>query len=449
MVRYVGIDLHKRLLVAHMLDEQGNTVATAKCEPVTAHSLERFAKVHLQSGDQLALEVTTHCWAVVRFLLPAVARIVVSNPMATKAIASAKVKTDKVDAAVLANLLRLDYLPSVWMPSPEQSLMRELTARRTRLVNDRTKLICRIRTALAMRLIDCPCELTEPRGWQWLESCQLDGQGRLLVDSDLRLLKAVQSEIELLEKQLAQQTWQDDAVKLLMTLPGVSYKTAATIVAAIGDIQRFPAPEKLASYFGLTPSTHQSADKCYHGKITKAGNVLARTALIQAAHSAARDPGPLGHFFVKTKRRKNYNVAITATARKLAMLCWQLLSTGKPYRYAKPSSVAAKLSKLRVAGSGVKRKGGLGPGVDPRVARPAEEQHQRRTGSLPEVLASEQVAEPDGLKPGERKMLESIGSLEYYESLQRGSVRRKSRGRRGDAAEAAAGASVPEVAAAP
>ncbi|MDP1564336.1 MAG: transposase, partial [Pirellulaceae bacterium] len=58
------------------------------------------------------------------------------------------------------------------------------------------------------------------------------------------------------------------------------------------------------NYFGLTPSVHQSAGKCYHGKITKAGSVLARTALIQAAHTAARDLGPLGHFFVKTRRRK-------------------------------------------------------------------------------------------------------------------------------------------------
>lgn len=124
MIRYVGIDLHKRLLVAHILDEQGNTVATPRCEPVTAASLERFAKRHLKPGDQLALEVTTHVWAVVRFLEPLVDRIVVSNPMATKAIASAKVKTDKVDAEALANLLRLDYLPSVWMPGPEQSLRR-------------------------------------------------------------------------------------------------------------------------------------------------------------------------------------------------------------------------------------------------------------------------------------------------------------------------------------
>lgn len=426
MIRYVGIDLHKHLLVAHILDEQGQTVATARCEPVTLQSLQRFAQKHLQPTDHIALEVTTHVWAVVRILMALVARVVVSNPMATKAIASAKVKTDKVDAEVLAQLLRLDYLPSVWMPSPEQSLLRELTARRTRLVQDRTKLINRIRTTLAVRLLDCPCEINSKAGQQWLQKCELDEQGRLLVDSDLRIMQAVQAEIDLLEKQLAQRTWQDDQVKLLMTLPGVSYNTAATITAAIGEIDRFASPEKLASYFGLTPSTHQSASKCYHGKITKAGNVLARAALIQAAHSAARDLGPLGHFFAKTRHRKNYNVAITATARKLAMLCWHLLRTGKPYRYAKPASVQAKLAKLRVAGSGVRRKGGLGKGVDPRVARPASEQHQHRTGSLAEVLAKEHVAAPETpeeLKPGEQKMLASIGKLEYYESLQRASAR--------------------------
>jgi transposase len=429
MIRYVGIDLHKHFLNAHILDEQGNTIGTARCEPVTAASLEQFARLHLKPTDQIALEVTTHVWAVVRFLMKFVARVVVSNPLATKAIASAKVKTDKVDAAVLAQLLRLDFLPSVWMPSPQQSLRRELTARRKRLVNDRTKLICRIRTTLAMRLLDCPCDLTSDLGQHWLSECKLDEQGRMLIESDLRILQAVQNEIKMLEKELAQQTWQDAEVKLLMTLPGVSNTTAATILAAIGDIERFAEPEKLASYFGLTPSTHQSASKCYHGRITKAGNVLARTSLIQAAHTAARDPGPLGHFFNKTRRRKNYNMAITATARKLAMLCWQLLKTGKPYRYARPSTVETKLSKLRVAGSGVRRKGGLGKGVDPRTVRQPDQQNQRRTGSLAQVLAKEQVAAPQQLaelKPGEVKMLQATGQYEYYLSLQHPTMRKKS-----------------------
>jgi len=177
MIRYVGIDLHKRLLVAHLIDENGKTVETARCEPVTRHSLERFAQRYLKPDDHVAMEVTTHVWAVVRFLMGYVAKIVVSNPMATKAIASAKVKTDKVDAQVLANLLRLDFLPSVWMPSPEQSLLRELTARRTRLVHDRTKLICRIRTTLAMRLMECPLELTDQRGWQCPGSHRADTGG--------------------------------------------------------------------------------------------------------------------------------------------------------------------------------------------------------------------------------------------------------------------------------
>jgi hypothetical protein len=280
-----------------------------------------------------------------------------------------------------------------------------------------------------MRLLDCPYAIPDKSGRQWLASAELDEDGRFLIDSDLRLLDGLRDEIDLLDKRMAQRVCQDLRVRLLMTLPGVGIQVATSLVAAIGDITRFAEADKLASYLGLVPSTRQSANKCFHGPITKAGRSHTRWMLIEAAHTAARDPGPLGHFFNKVRRRKNYNVAVVAIARKLALLAWHLLTSGRPYRYAKPASVEAKLSTLRVAGTGVRRKGGLGPGVDARVVRPASEQNQRRTGSLAQILEKEQVPAPDDLKPGERKMLEAIDKLAYYESLQHPSARPRSKGR--------------------
>src|SRR5437868_13106981 len=107
MIRYVGLDLHKRLIVVCILDAEGNVLNRARLETITAARLAAFAEEHLTAEDHVALEATTNCWAVARFLQCRVAKIVVSNPLATKAIAQAKVKTDKVDAAVLAHLLRL------------------------------------------------------------------------------------------------------------------------------------------------------------------------------------------------------------------------------------------------------------------------------------------------------------------------------------------------------
>jgi transposase len=427
MKRFVGIDLHKRLLVACILAEDGSILKQVRIEEVTHRSLERFCQQHLQATDEVVMEVTTHVWPVLRIMEPHVARVVASNPLATKAIAQAKIKTDKVDAQVLAQLLRLDYLPTVWAPDVELSLLREMTARRTRLGQDRTKIVNRIRTTLAMRLLDCPSPINSPQGKIWLEVVELDEDGRWLIDSDLRLLEAVEQQIAAIEQRLAQRVYQDDRVKLLMTLPGVGQQTAQAVVAAIGDINRFRSPEKLASYFGLVPSTRQSASKCHHGSITKAGCKQARWLLVEAAHCARRDLGPLGHFFNKVRRRKCYNVAVVSVARKLAMLCWHLLSEGKPYRYAKPTTIEAKLARLRVTGSGVKRRGGLGTGVDPRTARDPSQQHQRRNPGLTETLAKEGLPSPSPLKPGEVKVLEATGTMEYYQSIQLPSVRPKTR----------------------
>jgi transposase len=376
-------------------------VATPRLEEVTRLSLLEFCRRYLHADDQVALEVTTHVWAVFRLLVPFVARVVASNPVATKAIAQAKIKTDKVDAEVLAQLLRLDCLPTVWAPDEALSLLRELTARRNRLVQDRTQRINRVRTCLAIRLLDCPHEILSPRGRAWLRLVELDDDGRALIESDLRLLDALQQEIDALDRRLAQRVHQDERVKLLMTLPGVGQQVAQSVVAAVGDVERFASPEKLAAYLGLMPSTRQSANRCHHGGITKAGRAEARWALVQAAHTVRADLGPLGHFFRKLRRRKSHNIAVCAVARKLAMLAWHLLKEGKPYRYAKPQTVEAKLARLRVAGSGVRRRGGAGKGVDARTMRAAEQQNMKRTPPLTDVLRKEGLPAPSEPRPGE------------------------------------------------
>jgi transposase len=163
MIRYVGIDLHKHLIVGHLVDPAGNVVDTFRYERVDAVTLDHIARTRLKPEDHVVMEATTHCWAVVRALQPHVGRVAVSNPMATKAIARAKVKTDKVDAAVLSHLLRLGYLPEVWQPDAATRDLREWTARRSRLVGQRTAVINRIRSTLAQRLLDCPCDMTTAR----------------------------------------------------------------------------------------------------------------------------------------------------------------------------------------------------------------------------------------------------------------------------------------------
>ena len=416
MIRYVGLDVHKRVVEACLVDAAGQVVLRQRFG-LNRQTLELFASKVLRPGDHVALEATTNCWAVAEALRPHVARVLVSNPMATKAIAQAKVKTDKVDAHVLAQLLRCEFLPEVWQPDVATRRLRELTGRRSGLVGQRTALRNRIHSALAMRLVETPARLFNGEGLEWLARVALDAQGRLLVETDLRQLELLQQEIDALDEQLAQRGYQSDAVKLLMTLPAVDVTTAQAMLAAWGDARRFPDGDHAASYLGLVPCTKQSAQHCYHGPITKRGNSQARWMLIEAAQHLDRHPGPLGHFFRRLMKKKNRNVAVVAAARKLATIAWRMLVTGEPYRYALPRTTAAKLARLRVKATGRRRQGGAPKGTKCVATQPGQPGGSRRIKSLAEVYRSEGLPAPRPPSPGERRTVEQAGCQTFVTQI--------------------------------
>ena len=387
----------------------------------------------------MAFEATTNCWAVADALRPHVARVVVSNPLATKAIAQAKVKTDKVDAHVLAQLLRCDFLPEVWQPDEATRRLRELTGRRAALVGRRTMMRNRIHSVLAMRLIEVSRKkLFDAEGLEWLKTVEIDAQGRMLVNSDLRQLEFLQKEIAASDLELAKRGHANKEVKLLMTLPCADVGTAEALLAAWGDHTRFPDADHAASYLGLAPSTKQSAEHCYHGPITKRGNSHARWMLIEAAQHLDKHPGPLGHFFRRLLKKKTRNVAVVAAARKLAMIAWLMLKNNEPYRYAIPRSTETKLAKLRVKATGQRRKSGTPKGLKCQAKLPGG---SRTIKSLAAVCQSEGLPEPRGLSTGERRTVESAGCEAFVAEIGAAQVVPRSSRRRQTTAGEATGSS--------
>jgi transposase len=147
---------------------------------------------------------------------------------------------------------------------------------------------------------------------------------------------------------LAEQALSSPEVRRLMTIPGVGSITALSIVGVIGEVGRFPTPRHLVGYLGLDPRVRQSGErKARHGHISREGQAHARGLLIEAAHSAIRTPGPLRAFHARLKARRGTQVALCATARKLAVICWHLLSKQHDYRYAAPTVTQRKLRKLQ------------------------------------------------------------------------------------------------------
>ena len=353
-MRTVALDVHRRFAEVAVHEDGG----LRRLGRIETGQLRTFAE-SLGPDDHVVVESTAMTWAIAELLAGHAGRVTVSNPMRTRAIASAKVKTDQIDARVLAQLGAADFLPEVWAPDEATRALRRRIAHRSSLVRQRTRLRNQIHAVLARNLIEAPVtDVFGQRGRRWLADLDLPAHEREQVDSNLRLHDALDVEIELVERQLAEQALARGDVRRLMTIPGVGAITALAMVAVIGDVTRFPSPRQLVGYLGLDPRVHQSGEKAArHGHISRAGQAHARGLLIEAAHTAIRTPGPLRAFHARLAARRGKQIALCATARKLAVLAWHLLSSDEDYRYGAPTITQRKLRKLQ------RQAGDTGPAI--------------------------------------------------------------------------------------
>ena len=349
MGRCVGMDVHREFaqlaVVEHGLVRDEGRIG------VTPEELRAWAET-LGPDDEVALEATGNSDAIAVLIAPRVKRLVVSNPAKTRAIAEAKVKTDKVDARILAQLLAADFLPPVWLPDDRTRALRRQVARRAHLVRQRVRLKNQVHGILNRNLVPrCPVsDMFTGAGRHWLSKQALPADERSCVEALLRQLDFHGDELKLVEREVASEAIGDPVVRRLMTIPGVDAIAAISIVAAVGDFSRFSSPDKLVAYFGLNPKVRQSGNSApVHGRISKAGRAQARGVLVEAAWSAVRSPGPLHAFYQRIRTRRGFQVAVVATARKMTVLAWHLITSGQDYAFARPSLVAHKRRKLELA----------------------------------------------------------------------------------------------------
>ncbi len=379
-MRHIGLDLGRERGEAAMVDETGRAVALGRLE-VNHAALTAFART-LRPDDRVALEASTNSFAIAELLAPYVGQVIVSNPLRTKAIASAKVKTDAIDARTLAELLAADYLPEVWQPDQRTQALRRLVGLRAGLVRQRTGLRNRVAAIVARHLAHCPA--SDPfgvRGRAWLAGLPLADDERLALEIALRLHDAVDAEVRAADRAVAAATSDDAGVRHLLSVPGLGPATASALCAVIGDVHRFPRPAQLVGYLGLDPRVHQSGVRSVTGHISRAGEAHVRGLLIEAAHAGVRTPGPLRAFYLRVRSRRGTGVATVAVARKLVVLAWHLLTKDEDYRWAPVLRTAEKRRRLeRLAGdptrSGQRRATPGGPG-EAHARRRAERARER------------------------------------------------------------------------
>lgn len=276
MGRCIGLDVHRNFAQVAVL-ERGSCRDGGRIG-VTPEALRESAQT-LTPDDEVALEATGNSDAIAMLLAPLVKRVVVANPRKTRAIAEAKVKTDKVDARILAQLLAADFLPAAWLPDDQTRMLRRQIARRTHLVRQRTRLKNQVHAILARNLVpSCPAtDLFGKTGRGWLGQQNLPPDERRSVDALVRQLDFHGEELAAVDAELVIEAVDDPVVARLMTIPGVDAIVAMSVVAAVGDFSRFTSADKLVSYIGLNPKVRQSGDTpASHGRISKAGRSQAR-----------------------------------------------------------------------------------------------------------------------------------------------------------------------------
>jgi len=290
--------------------------------------LEELAKQY--TGAEAAIEASGH-YRPIYEMLDEHLDVTLVNPSKNRIIADAAVKTDRVDAKRLALMLRADMLAESYVPPDEIRKLRDLVRTRKSLVEERTAEKNRVRAVLTRTNNTYDSELFGPTGREFLAELSLSDTDRTIIEAHLSVIDEYDQQIERLEEKIERRVLESPAAQRLLTIPGVGQYTAAVIVAEVGEIERFDEDKQLVSYAGLDPVVHQSGDKEVRGSISKEGSAPLRWALVQCASIAVRCDEYLGNFYTRLKQRKNHQIAIVATARKMLVSIFHMLTRKEPY----------------------------------------------------------------------------------------------------------------------
>lgn len=329
---YVGVDAHKKTSHFTVMDAEGNILKKKNVKSNRSGILEVLED--FEEPMKAVLEAS-YSWGPMYDLLCEVAdEVILAHPLQVKAIANARIKTDSIDSCTLAHLLRVDLIPEAYAPSKEMRSRKRVLRQRMFFVKTRTMLKNRISALLAQHHIEKPKlgDLFGKTGMEWLAKVKLPEPDGKVMREDLSLAETLSNKIKATEDLIKQLSADDKAVKWLRSIPGLGKFLSVLIRYEVDNIERFPSAKKFASFTGLVPSTYGSAERLFHGRITKQGNKWLRWGFVEAVSPATRSSPWLKNYYERIKRRRGAKDARTATARKLAELVWTVW-TEKRYYY--------------------------------------------------------------------------------------------------------------------
>jgi transposase len=335
-MNYVGIDYHKAYSAVATMNERGQLLNEAR---IPGNSPVAFAQ-YFHSLDGPAKVVLEGCrnWGALYDLLheiEPIQEVQLANSYKVRVIAEAQVKTDKIDARALANLLRGDLIPRLHVPSPQNRKRKDVLRQRVFWIRQRTMIRNRVHILVdRQRGLSVPAvrDLFGKRGSDWLKQLQLAEPDATLLRQDLAVMERLNEQLKELDRRVESENRNDPTATLLQSLPGVGPFFAAVLASEIDEAGRFHTPTKLCAYAGLAPTTSASGGKCYQGRLFTQCNRWLRWAFIEAGWVAIQCSSYFGGLYHFHKNRgKKSNQAIVIVARRLCEIAWHLLRENRAY----------------------------------------------------------------------------------------------------------------------
>lgn len=351
-MRYIGVDVGKRRCQACIMDEEGSVMDEFPFEN-TRDGIRRLLEQTGSESRKAVLESTGNLWLrIYESLEEHGVEVKLANTYKTKAIASARIKTDKLSARILAHLLRADLIAECYVVAPETRRVRALLRQRASLVRMRTMVKNRVHSHLDRYGYRSRWSDTfGVGGMRWLRGLEMEPVDRCILDTHLRHVECLNDEIGGLDSWIASRAMESEDALLLMTLTGIDYYSAMLIACEIGDIERFPSPKNFVSWIGLCPTLHQSGNSTHMGRMKKDSNKRVRWILVQAARVASRTDPRMRELYQRVASRQGDAKAVIRVANKMATIIWHMLTKQQPYHQVKEELYRSKLKRLkRIAG---------------------------------------------------------------------------------------------------
>jgi transposase len=326
----LGIDLHKQFALWSLLDQKGNVLWQKKL--IT--DLEKLPEETkcLPSPCQAVLEPTGCFSLYAEILKDRGIDTHLAHPIKVKYIAESKNKNDKIDATILAQLLRANFLPEAYLPSQAIRELRSLLVYRNQLVSMRTMAKNRMRMLLNQLGIKTKLsDIFGKKGIIFLQGLELSIINQIQRDQLIHLVGTLNSQIKILNQSLEKITKKDDDVQRMITIPTIGLIASVTIKAYVGDFKRFPDSSKLVSYAGLIPSVRQSGEHTKTGHITKEGPRLLRAVLVQSITGMKPSAGYLYEQYHKKGKEIGYKKARVMMAKKLLIIAFRIVKDKTTY----------------------------------------------------------------------------------------------------------------------